>query len=453
MKSDISCRSPPSPPAATRSRRSTWPSAPRSIDQPRRAPRRVLHRPHRGAGRPGRSTSTRIPGTQAGAHRGRRHGHRHAEGRHQATARSRARRRSSWATRPAAGKTGTYENNTNATFVGFTTAAVGRRVVGQPAGQRHRRHAQHPGVPRRGGAATSTVATCRTGSGRRSSPRPARPRPTRRRTGRRRRSRRAGRSGCYLPGMECLYTGQRRAAGAASAPAPAPASTRTASTEAPAPVYTKVASGTTIPRRPARPGRARRRLRRRPAPPSARAPGHRRRRPRRRPRRPKTPAASPPATGPAEVGLSAMTDLHALLELQHQDTAADQLRHRRADAARAGAGGRPARPSRRASPPSWARRTAEHDRLAADQTRLEGEVAVSEDKRRTLERRLSSTSVPREAQAMSDEIDGLKARQSAHGGPAARPDGGHRAARRAPRRRRRRAGRRRASGSPSPGRP
>jgi predicted nucleic acid-binding Zn-ribbon protein len=56
---------------------------------------------------------------------------------------------------------------------------------------------------------------------------------------------------------------------------------------------------------------------------------------------------------------------------------------------------------------------AERDRLAADQTRLEAEVAVGQDKRHKLERRLSSTSVPREAQAMSDEIDGLKARQSA----------------------------------------
>jgi predicted nucleic acid-binding Zn-ribbon protein len=54
----------------------------------------------------------------------------------------------------------------------------------------------------------------------------------------------------------------------------------------------------------------------------------------------------------------------------------------------------------------------ERDALAGRQERLEAEVAAGEDKRRTLERRLASTSVPREAQAMSGEIDGIKARQS-----------------------------------------
>jgi predicted nucleic acid-binding Zn-ribbon protein len=107
-----------------------------------------------------------------------------------------------------------------------------------------------------------------------------------------------------------------------------------------------------------------------------------------------------------------MTDLHALLVLQRHDTAADQLRHRRATLPeRALVAGIEAEHTRLRSELGAA--TTDHDRLAADQARLEGDVAVGEDKRRTLERRLASTSVPREAQAMSDEIDGLKARQSA----------------------------------------
>jgi len=106
-----------------------------------------------------------------------------------------------------------------------------------------------------------------------------------------------------------------------------------------------------------------------------------------------------------------MTDLQALLRLQQHDTAADQLRHRRATLPeRDLVAGMVAELSRLGAELTAA--GAEHDRLANDQSRLEAEVTVSEDKRRTLERRLASTSVPREAQTMSDEIDGLKARQS-----------------------------------------
>jgi len=106
-----------------------------------------------------------------------------------------------------------------------------------------------------------------------------------------------------------------------------------------------------------------------------------------------------------------MTDLSALLALQQQDTAADQLRHRRATLPeRALVAGLEAERARLGTELAGA--GAEHDRLAADQERIEAEVAVAEEKRRVLERRLASTSVPREAQAMSDEIDGLKARQS-----------------------------------------
>ena len=105
-----------------------------------------------------------------------------------------------------------------------------------------------------------------------------------------------------------------------------------------------------------------------------------------------------------------MSDLSALLALQHLDTAADQLRHRRATLPeRTLLAGIDAELSRLRAELGEA--ATEKDRLGAEQERLEAEVAQSEDKRRGLERRLSSTSVPREAQAMSDEIDGLQARQ------------------------------------------
>jgi predicted nucleic acid-binding Zn-ribbon protein len=107
-----------------------------------------------------------------------------------------------------------------------------------------------------------------------------------------------------------------------------------------------------------------------------------------------------------------MTDLHDLLVLQRHDTAADQLRHRRATLPeRALVSGLEGELRRLGGELSTA--GTERDALGARQERLEAEVAAGEEKRRTLERRLSSTSVPREAQAMSDEIDGIKARQSA----------------------------------------
>ena len=106
-----------------------------------------------------------------------------------------------------------------------------------------------------------------------------------------------------------------------------------------------------------------------------------------------------------------MTDLHDLLVLQQQDTTIDQLRHRRAALPeRALVSAIEAERARLVT--DLAAAAKEHDRLAAQQTRLEAEVGVSEDKRRVLERRLSSTSVPREAQTMSTEIGGLKERQS-----------------------------------------
>jgi predicted nucleic acid-binding Zn-ribbon protein len=106
-----------------------------------------------------------------------------------------------------------------------------------------------------------------------------------------------------------------------------------------------------------------------------------------------------------------MTDLHDLLVLQQHDTAADQLRHRRATLPeRALVSGLQDELARVQS--ELAAAGGERDVLAARQERLEGDVAAGEAKRRILEGRLGSTSVPREAQTMSDEIDGIKARQS-----------------------------------------
>ena len=105
-----------------------------------------------------------------------------------------------------------------------------------------------------------------------------------------------------------------------------------------------------------------------------------------------------------------MTDLHDLLVLQQRDTAVDQLRHRRATLAeRTLVGGLEQELARVRA--ELATAGGQRDVLAARQERLEGDVATGEAKRRTLEGRLSSTSVPREAQAMSEEIDGIKARQ------------------------------------------
>jgi uncharacterized protein len=105
-----------------------------------------------------------------------------------------------------------------------------------------------------------------------------------------------------------------------------------------------------------------------------------------------------------------MTDLRDLLVLQQRDTAVDQLRHRRATLAeRTLVTGLQDELARLRT--ELASATGERDALAARQERLEADVAAGEAKRRTLESRLASTSVPREAQAMSEEIDGIRARQ------------------------------------------
>jgi len=105
-----------------------------------------------------------------------------------------------------------------------------------------------------------------------------------------------------------------------------------------------------------------------------------------------------------------MTDLHDLLVLQQRDTAVDQLRHRLATLSeRTLVSGLQQELARVRA--ELATAGGEREVLAARQERLEGDVATGEAKRRTLEGRLASTSVPREAQAMSEEIDGIKARQ------------------------------------------
>jgi len=106
-----------------------------------------------------------------------------------------------------------------------------------------------------------------------------------------------------------------------------------------------------------------------------------------------------------------MTELHDLLVLQQRDTILDQLRHRRATLPERALVAGLTTELRRVTA-DLAAGQIERDGLGTTQARLEADVAVSEEKRHTLERRLSSTSVPREAQTMSAEIDGLKARQS-----------------------------------------
>jgi len=105
-----------------------------------------------------------------------------------------------------------------------------------------------------------------------------------------------------------------------------------------------------------------------------------------------------------------MTDLHDLLVLQQRDTAVDQLRHRLATLSeRTLVSGLQQELARVRA--ELATAGGEREVLAARQERLEGDVATGEAKRRTLEARLAATSVPREAQAMTEEIDGIKARQ------------------------------------------
>lgn len=107
-----------------------------------------------------------------------------------------------------------------------------------------------------------------------------------------------------------------------------------------------------------------------------------------------------------------MSALDRLLDLQEHDTAADQLRHRREhlaprqelagldDTARSVA-------ERRATV------EAERHDLVREQTRLEDEVSLVEEKRTQTDRQLYSGSVtaPRELQALQDEVAALDRRR------------------------------------------
>lgn len=108
-----------------------------------------------------------------------------------------------------------------------------------------------------------------------------------------------------------------------------------------------------------------------------------------------------------------MSVLDQLLDLQTHDTAADQLRHRRASL--------PQRQEltaldRRDADLASRRATLESTRhdLGREQSRLEDEVASIEDKRTQADRQLYSGSItaPRELQALQDEIGALGRRQS-----------------------------------------
>ena len=108
-----------------------------------------------------------------------------------------------------------------------------------------------------------------------------------------------------------------------------------------------------------------------------------------------------------------MSDLERLLDLQANDTAADQLRHRRAtlperamlvelDAEDAAVRAEVAEPQ------------AQRDELARTQKRLEDEIATVEGKAAHVEKQLydGSMTSPKEAQALQADLESLKRRQS-----------------------------------------
>jgi hypothetical protein len=106
-----------------------------------------------------------------------------------------------------------------------------------------------------------------------------------------------------------------------------------------------------------------------------------------------------------------MTVLEALYELQQHDTTLDQLRHRRAHLPERGAV-TTLEAEHRGLADDAKTLGVQRDELAARQSRLESDVDACERQRASIDRRLASTSVPREAQAMSDEVEVLRARQS-----------------------------------------
>jgi uncharacterized protein len=106
-----------------------------------------------------------------------------------------------------------------------------------------------------------------------------------------------------------------------------------------------------------------------------------------------------------------MDALHTLLDVQEHDTRADQLRHRRASlperAARQQAVERLAALRAQIAEVEAARAV-----FAGEQEQLEAAVAAGEKKRASLEVKGRSTFVPRDAQAIADELGGIASRQS-----------------------------------------
>lgn len=108
-----------------------------------------------------------------------------------------------------------------------------------------------------------------------------------------------------------------------------------------------------------------------------------------------------------------MTVLDQLLDLQEHDTATDQLRHRRDHLAqREELAALDA--SARANQDRRAAVEAERHELVREQTRLEDEVALVEEKRAQTDRQLYSGNVtaPRELQALQDEVAALDRRRN-----------------------------------------
>ncbi len=104
---------------------------------------------------------------------------------------------------------------------------------------------------------------------------------------------------------------------------------------------------------------------------------------------------------------------HELLRVQDHDTAADQLRHRRATLPALGELTKLGE-SLTALAATMEEMGARRDEIARRQRRLEDELAAAEGKTAELETRMYSgtVTVPRELQAMSEELEALRRRRS-----------------------------------------
>ena len=104
-----------------------------------------------------------------------------------------------------------------------------------------------------------------------------------------------------------------------------------------------------------------------------------------------------------------MTELDALLVVQDHDTTAEVLKHKRLVLPeRAALDARTVQ--RRAATARLAEIRAELDVHEAEVARIERDVEAVNAKRKDLNRKLQSTAVPREAQTMQHELDGLAER-------------------------------------------